>query len=42
MENKPESTLQYNRILLKISGESLMGERHLALTLQWSIGLRAK
>ena len=31
MENKPESTLQYNRILLKISGESLMGERQFGL-----------
>jgi len=31
MENKPESTPQYNRILLKISGESLMGERQLGL-----------
>ena len=31
MENKPESTPQYNRILLKISGESLMGERQFGL-----------
>ena len=31
MENEPESTLQYNRILLKISGESLMGERQFGL-----------
>ena len=31
MENKPDSTLQYNRILLKISGESLMGERQFGL-----------
>ena len=31
MENKPQSTLQYNRILLKISGESLMGERQFGL-----------
>ena len=31
MENKPESTPQYNRILLKISGESLMGEKQFGL-----------
>ena len=31
MENKPESTPQYNRILLKISGESLMGDRQFGL-----------
>ena len=31
MDNKPESTPQYNRILLKISGESLMGERQFGL-----------
>ena len=31
MENKPDSTPQYNRILLKISGESLMGERQFGL-----------
>ena len=31
MENKPDSTLQYNRILLKISGESLMGEMQFGL-----------
>ena len=31
MENKPQSTPQYNRILLKISGESLMGERQFGL-----------
>ena len=31
MENKPESTPQYNRILLKISGESIMGERHFGI-----------
>ena len=31
MENKPESTPQYNRILLKLSGESLMGERQFGL-----------
>ena len=31
MENKPYSTLQYNRILLKISGESLMGEMQFGL-----------
>ena len=31
MDSKPESTPQYNRILLKISGESLMGERQLGL-----------
>ena len=31
MENKPENTPQYNRILLKISGESLMGERQFGL-----------
>ena len=31
MDSKPESTPQYNRILLKISGESLMGERQFGL-----------
>ena len=31
MENRPECTPQYNRILLKISGESLMGERQFGL-----------
>ena len=31
MDSKPESTPQYNRILLKISGESLMGDRQFGL-----------
>ena len=31
MDSKPKSTPQYNRILLKISGESLMGERQFGL-----------
>ena len=31
MENRHESTPQYNRILLKLSGESLMGERQFGL-----------
>ena len=31
MDSKPENTPQYNRILLKISGESLMGERQFGL-----------
>ena len=31
MDSRPESTPQYNRILLKISGESLMGERQFGL-----------
>jgi len=31
MDSKPESTPQYNRILLKISGESRMGERQFGL-----------
>ena len=31
MDSKPASTPQYNRLLLKISGESLMGERQFGL-----------